>query len=491
MSGRALSAMARRKRRAKERGVALVLVLGAITIMTVFLTELQEETSSELSSALAERDRLRAEYYARSAVNLSRLLIAAEPTIRRTVAPIFMFMKMSPPQLPVWEFSDMVLGPFNDETAAAGFTSLAGLDATTGKNLGLTGGGHFELKIVDEDSKINVNIAARGDAISENRLAAQLIGLMAPPQYNPMFEGRDADDQFSDRATICGALVDWADPDENLFTCDPKASGPSAGGAEDSFYQIIDLPYRRKNTAYDSLDELRFVRGMGDDFWATFVDPDPTDPKKRLMTVWGQGEVNVNTANTQTILAIVCANAVETTELCNDFTQLAVFIQTIEMVRPMLMGAPLFSSKKNFISTFKGKGLLGQMLFGDGMAAFFGGVALKPIQFKSESELQKQISVESKLFSIYADGVVPGRQRQTRVRIHAVVDVRNALPPGAAMPSILGGTPQPPPTAPSGQTPPAGSTGGNTQAASGATPEAMLAALNSNPAGTIVYWRVE
>ena len=73
MSGRALSAMARRKRRAKERGVALVLVLGAITILTVFLTELQEETSSELSSALAERDRLRAEYYARSAVNLSRL----------------------------------------------------------------------------------------------------------------------------------------------------------------------------------------------------------------------------------------------------------------------------------------------------------------------------------------------------------------------------------------------------------------------------------
>ena len=39
------------------------------------------------------------------------------------------------------------------------------------------------------------------------------------------------------------------------------------------------------------------VRGISDDFWATFVDPDPPNPKKRVMTVWGQGTVNVNSAN--------------------------------------------------------------------------------------------------------------------------------------------------------------------------------------------------
>src|SRR5262245_14003365 len=55
----------RPKPRADRRGVALVMVLGAITVLTVFLTELQEETSAELSSALAERDAVRAEYYAR------------------------------------------------------------------------------------------------------------------------------------------------------------------------------------------------------------------------------------------------------------------------------------------------------------------------------------------------------------------------------------------------------------------------------------------
>ena len=69
----------RRPKRADQRGVALVMTLGAITVLTVFLTELQDQTASELSAALSERDALRAEYYARSAVNLARLLIAIEP----------------------------------------------------------------------------------------------------------------------------------------------------------------------------------------------------------------------------------------------------------------------------------------------------------------------------------------------------------------------------------------------------------------------------
>ena len=70
-----------RRRRARklrrERGVALVLVLGALTILAVMLTDFQDETSAELGSALSTRDSIKAEYAARSALQLSRLLIAA------------------------------------------------------------------------------------------------------------------------------------------------------------------------------------------------------------------------------------------------------------------------------------------------------------------------------------------------------------------------------------------------------------------------------
>ena len=108
-SAKSLRARRRAKRRAKERGIALVMVMGAIAILTVMLAEFQDETSAELAAASAERDSLQAEYMARSAVNLSRLLIATEPTMRKAIAPMFQLMKRTPPQLPVWEFSDRLL----------------------------------------------------------------------------------------------------------------------------------------------------------------------------------------------------------------------------------------------------------------------------------------------------------------------------------------------------------------------------------------------
>ena len=69
----------RARSRRDKRGVALIMVLGTITILTVFLTEVQQESSSALAAAVADRESLKAEYNARSAVNLARLLIATEP----------------------------------------------------------------------------------------------------------------------------------------------------------------------------------------------------------------------------------------------------------------------------------------------------------------------------------------------------------------------------------------------------------------------------
>ncbi|HEY6463552.1 MAG TPA: type II secretion system protein GspK, partial [Polyangiaceae bacterium] len=58
------------------------MVLGAIAIMVVMLAEFQDEAGAEFAAATAARDSVQAEYFARSAINLSRLLIAAEPTMR-------------------------------------------------------------------------------------------------------------------------------------------------------------------------------------------------------------------------------------------------------------------------------------------------------------------------------------------------------------------------------------------------------------------------
>jgi general secretion pathway protein K len=461
-----------KKRRRNQRGVALILVLGSIAIMTVMLTEFQDEATSELSAALADRDALKAEYLAKSGVNLGRLLIASEPIIRQGLSFFSLALGQKPAQVPVWEFSDRILGAFNDKEGTADFAILTGTDLTKGKNLGIDGG-RFDVDIVDEDSKLNVNTAARGDPFTQTRVAQQLLALMMGDQYNSMFEQRDRDDNFTDRATVCGAIIDWADADEDMNACDPRTAAPTTRATEDISYQLLKKPYFRKNAAYDSLEELHLVRGVSDAFWSTFIDPDPSNPKKRVVTVWGQGLVNVNTANAMTLWAIVCANAVPTTKACSDPLEAQKFIMGVTLVRAFLGGVPVFGQGSDFVKAMQGQGsgIIGMVLKTLG---------LEPIQFASATEANKALTAESKVFSIYATGEVPGFQRKTRVRLHTVVDFRGAPAPANA-PAAVDPT-KPPPARPAATTPAPSST---------APTDALSGALAPNPGGTIVYYRTE
>ena len=106
-------------------------------------------------------------------------------------------------------------------------------------------------------------------------------------------------------------------------------------------------------------------------------------------------------------------------------------------------------------------------------------MGMKPVKFQSESDFTKSISVESKVFSIYAIGVVKGYKRQTRVKIHTVVDFRSS-------PSLLNtgsgtGAPKTAPTAPAGG-------GGGQQVGSLSS---MQAALEPNVGGQILYFNIE
>jgi general secretion pathway protein K len=466
----------------KRRGVALIMVLGTLVILTVLVTQLHESSISTLSAALADRDSLKAEYHARSAVNLSRLLIATEPMVRRAVDPMFqMAMKSSAPQIPVWRYTGMVLGPFNDAEGGEDFRQAAKVAPDGGKNLGLSGG-KFEIKIVDEDAKINVNMAAIGDPFSQQRLGSQLVGLLQGPQYAEYFQAPDADGQNSTQPVICGALVDWVDPDENGYGCDPLSDkADSNAGPEDNYYQQLGLPYMRKNAAFDSLEELRLVRGISDDFWANFVDPDPDDPDARVVTVWGQDKINVNSANAQTLLAIICSGAPDAV-LCNDAEQMATFISAVTLAKSITQGAPLFKSPRAFINAMRGKG--------KGVGSLFTFLGIEPVQFRDAKTLQKSITTESRVFSIYADGIVPGRNRETRVRIHTVVDFRSANELGGD-PTQAPGTPGKSGGSGSGSASGGSATGDPSDPNAPLTPEQIAAALASDPMGAIIYHRIE
>jgi general secretion pathway protein K len=477
-----------RRRRANKRGVALLMVLSAITVLAIFLSELQEQTSADLSAALAERDVLRAEYAARSAVNLSRMLIASEPIVTQPLAMLRTFVKAIPPQIPIWLYSDVLLGPFNDPGAQAAFGTAAGLDFGTAKNIGLNGAS-FRIKIVDEEGMpVNANLASGvGTPNAQVALASTFMQALAGPQYDPLFDNSDADGQFSDRMSICSALLDFSDWDENLASCNVQGAPPS--GAEDNFYQTIGLPYMRKNAAFDSLEELRMVRGFSDDFWSTFVDPDPADPSQRRVTVWGRDKVNPNSMSPIGLYIFICQNAVPgESPLCDapvDPTNptgspAQQFLMALSMMKSVLPpGVPYVGSAADL-----SKSLQGTSQSPLGMVLAMSGVPMPAVKIRSESEFKKRIDMKSRIFSIYGEGIVKGYFRETRVRIHAVVDMRDAgAPPGIDLNGLTGG----------GGSGGAGGSGGT--GSTSLTPQPALGSpeeqLGKDPGGRIIYWRIE
>ena len=350
-----------RKRRTsrREQGVALILVLGVIAVLTVFVTELMGNTSTAFQVAVGERDRLQAEYLARSGLNLTRLLIAKEPDIRRVIAPMYSIMLgHGPPQLNVWNFADALLMPFANPKSAEGAAASTGIAFSEIQGIKDTGG-TFDVISLPENSMMNLSkpLFWQGDEARVS-LAMQLYALTGGYQnqspYDSLFNGMDPDGQLTGRLDVVSAVIDWWDEDEQRTTFDPGAAKVSSSGREDDIYSRLPEPYRVKNAPYDSLDELRLVRGFTDDFWATFVEPDPEDPRTRQVTVYGSGAVNPNESRAEVLWSRICS-FVSNQPLCSDPMQRMAFVQLFSTARAILP-IGMFEKPADFLNFIEGKG---------------------------------------------------------------------------------------------------------------------------------------
>jgi general secretion pathway protein K len=297
---------------------------------------------------------------------------------------------------------------------------------------------------------------------------------MTGPQYDPLFDRRAEDGEYASRYDICSAIIDWVDPDQDLENCEGTANA-AASPPEDTFYQSLRDPYQRKNAPFDSLEELRMVRGVGDDFWSTFIDPNPDDPGQRPVTIWGSGKLNINTVSAPTLLAYICAWAVPETALCNDPSggMPLNFITMMSITQGMFAGIPLFRSPRQMSNALQGKGQMADMAL-----PLIGG---EPIQFLSVKGFEEGLTTRSQVFSIYADGYLKQNKRETHVRVTAVVDFRDA-------PTVEDLVKQA-----TGQAGQAGAASATTTPAESETvtnPNAIGGALKPSTAGRILYYRV-
>lgn len=116
---------------------------------------------------------------------------------------------------------------------------------------------------IDEERKININKA-------DGRVLKSLI------QDVTGMNEEGADD-------LAKAIVDW------------RKYGRSEiiGFYSDEYYENLEFPYEEKKRDFETLDELLLVKGMDKDIYKKLSD---------FVTVYGEGQVNINTA-TEPVLA--------------------------------------------------------------------------------------------------------------------------------------------------------------------------------------------
>ncbi len=321
------------KKQSSQRGVALIVVLASLAILTVSTLEFNFRARVNLRMAANMRDELKAEMLAQSAINFTDLLLHLQRTIDQIVNKRFRM------NIQIWQWvpldSDLLRafsgGVFGQQALAGSiidqYSSIFGNDNEEENYIPpgsvaqavpedvkekaaevaeekreeiaeKTGfgdfDGHFMSEISDEDSKICLNVSGAGEI---KALAMQLKALFAPEELDFLFERRDEQGNYMSREEIIGALIDWVDPDNVKY-------GMEAGD-ENSLYEFLDDPYPVKNAYFDSLDEVQLVWGIDDRFWDIFRD---------AFTVYrplgGVRTININTADPLVLEALLrqCTN---------------------------------------------------------------------------------------------------------------------------------------------------------------------------------------
>ena len=240
-----------------KRGVALLLALVFIVLLSVLVIEFSYEARVDATLTMNHTMELEALVAARSAVanGLALLAEAQLPDEEYPGAYFDSVLDMTP-----W-YGPQPFEPINDA-----------LMRTT---------------IMDEYGKINLN------ALMDNTQYPPVERELLVQALRDFFYFRNPDIEDP-----VDAILDWLDygAEEHVR---PE-------GAETEFYQQAKIPYMAKNGPMDSIEELLLIRGITPEIY--FGNPEEDQlPLPEHLTVHGDwaGRVNVNTAEPETLAAVI------------------------------------------------------------------------------------------------------------------------------------------------------------------------------------------
>lgn len=224
-----------------ERGIALILVLWIVVILSMGALSLSLLTRTEALATLSVKEEMENKFL-------------AEAGIRRGIMELF-YRNANKNQQVILEGFEVFQCDGRAYTAEMA-------------------DGHYRIRISDESGKINLN------TLSDNS------GIILK---NLLMNNGVAEDTAS---IIVDSILDWKDGD-NLHRLN---------GAEDDYYQSLPRPYKAKNAAFDSLEELVFVRGISKAILQGSADKKGILP---FCTIYSKTDkINLNAAPPEVLKAI-------------------------------------------------------------------------------------------------------------------------------------------------------------------------------------------
>jgi type II secretory pathway component PulK len=258
-------APARGEKHSTQRGVSLLIAVMVIVVMVSMIAEMIVSTTVQIELASGTRDRLKAEYLAKSGYNLAAFFLSISHAVDIVRASDKLgALKQEPMDGPqsLWNVLNR-LPPIGAKTV-----DLIKISANSEDDpfkLGRVMNGDiaeqmrqfedsFGIKIEDESSKININDII----IRDERVLTLLKRLFTGPVEKSYLQKRDLNGE-----QLVYRVLDFV-------STSSETSGESGLGDKDQEYQKDPVPYKAKRAPLDTVAELKMVAGWDDEIFAIF-----------------------------------------------------------------------------------------------------------------------------------------------------------------------------------------------------------------------------
>lgn len=289
--------------RKHPKGIALLFVLGALTIIAVIAIELTQRSQMAKQSVLGRRDAAKAVELAKAAYRWSTFRLQLDTQLDQIPAIPGTNFGGKKDDMSEMQWNFPLTYPFPVDLTASDSDDLDRTQMANAESLG----GSFITNISDASAKINLNDVGIGGPPGQKVVSGAtkiLQYLLASPRFQKYYPF-DANEQINQ---LIYNMDDWTD-------FDTQVNHLNGGDEEREYAREDEFPYPLKNGPFYTLSEVTMLKELDPDLWAElkqFVTVYPFDartPRVSSQPVKALGKLNVNTAPVEIIAALISPQA--------------------------------------------------------------------------------------------------------------------------------------------------------------------------------------